>query len=265
VGIPSSTVSRESSSRGFKITRTPITRIFVDSTLEVGDALKLPEEEAHHVLKALRGRAGDAIEVVDADRRLFVAELRGGREAAILETLRAPEEEVEVSLYQAVPKGGRMDLVVEKATEVGVTKIVPLVTQRGLVEPRGRKVERWRRVAEAAARQSLRMSVPEVLDPVSFAEAARHAGDSGVLLHNALGLDPLEDVVGSPVGLFVGPEGGWSKEEMGLAREAGLAFAQLGPYRLRSETAGLVAVARARAALAKRNALEKERLREGLR
>jgi 16S rRNA (uracil1498-N3)-methyltransferase len=125
------------------------------------------------------------------------------------------------------------------------------------VEPRSRKVERWRRVAEAAARQSLRMGVPEVLDPVSFAGAARHAGDSGVLLHNALGLDPLEDVVGSPVGLFVGPEGGWSKEEMGLAREAGLAFAQLGPYRLRSETAGLVAVARARAALAKRNVLER--------
>ena len=81
--------------------------------------------------KVLRARTGDVLEVVDADRRLFAAELRGGSEAAILETLEAPNEGVGVSLYQAVPKGGRMDLVVEKATEVGVTRIVPLVTERG--------------------------------------------------------------------------------------------------------------------------------------
>ncbi|MDP8949813.1 MAG: 16S rRNA (uracil(1498)-N(3))-methyltransferase, partial [Actinomycetota bacterium] len=247
MGVPSSTVSRESSGRGFKIT--PITRIFVDSTLETGDTLTLPEEEAHHVLKVLRGRPGDALEIVDAERRLFAAELRDASEAAIRQTLEAPEEDVEVSLYQAVPKGGRMDLAVEKATEVGVTRIVPLVTQRGIVEPRGGKVERWRRVAEAAARQSLRMRVPEVLEPAPFAEAVRQTGEGGVLLHNARDLDPLEDVAGSPVSLFIGPEGGWSEEEMRLAREAGLAFAQLGPYRLRSETAGMVAVARARAAL----------------
>jgi 16S rRNA (uracil1498-N3)-methyltransferase len=201
------------------------------------------------VIKVLRGRRGDALEVVDAHRHLFAAELRDGREAAILEALEAPEEDVEISLYQAVPKGGRMDLVVEKATEVGVTRIVPLVTRRGIVEPGGRKIERWRRVAEGAARQSLRLGVPEVLGPVPFAEAARQAGEQGVLLHNALNLDPLEGKVGSPVSLFVGPEGGWSEEEMRLAGEAGLTFAQLGPYRLRSETAGMVAVARTRAAL----------------
>jgi 16S rRNA (uracil1498-N3)-methyltransferase len=251
-GVPSSTVSRESSSRGLKITRTAITRIFVDSTLEAGDALRLPEGEARHVLRVLRGKTGDALEVVDADRRLFVAELRGGNEATVLEALEAPDEDVEVSLYQAVPKGGRMDLVVEKATEVGATRIVPLVTERGIVEPRAGKVGRWRRVAEAAARQSLRMGVPEVLDPVPFAQAVRQVGERGVLLHNDAGLDPLEAVLGPPASLFVGPEGGWSEEEMRLAMQAGLAFAQLGPYRMRSETAGMVAVARARAALESR-------------
>jgi 16S rRNA (uracil1498-N3)-methyltransferase len=209
------------------------------------------------VLKVLRGRPGDVLEIVGADRQLFTAELRDGREAAILEALEVPEEDVEISLYQAVPKGGRMDLVVEKATEVGVTRIVPLVTQRGIVEPGGGKIERWRRVAEAAARQSLRLGVPEVLEPVPFAEAARQAGEQGVLLHNAADLDPLEEKVGSPVSLFVGPEGGWSEEEMRLVGEAGLAFAQLGPYRLRTETAGMVAVARARAALESRNVVER--------
>jgi 16S rRNA (uracil1498-N3)-methyltransferase len=231
------------------ITRTPITRIFVDSTLEKGASLRLPEGEAHHVFKVLRGRPGDALEIVDVDRRLFAAELRDGVEATILEALEAPEEGGEVTLFQAVPKGGRMDLVVEKATEVGVTRIVPLLTQRGIVEPGGGKVERWRRVAEAAARQALRMGVPEVLEPVTFAEAARQVGEEGVVLHNASGLDALEDLVRSPVSLFVGPEGGWSEEEMRLASAVGVAFAQLGPYRLRSETAGVVAVARARAAL----------------
>jgi 16S rRNA (uracil1498-N3)-methyltransferase len=231
-------------------TRTPITRIFVDSTLEAGGTLRLPESEDRHVLKVLRGRSGDTLEVVDADRRLFLAELGAGDEASILEVLEGPEDEgIGISLYQAVPKGGRMDLVVEKATEVGATRIVPLLTARGIVRPRDAKVGRWRRVAEAAARQSLRLGVPEVAEPMDFSEAVREAGANGVLLHNALDLEPLEAVVPIPASLFVGPEGGWSEGELRVAEEPELALAQLGPYRLRSETAGMVAVARARAAL----------------
>jgi 16S rRNA (uracil1498-N3)-methyltransferase len=222
----------------------------VDSRLEAGDALRLPEGEARHVLKALRGRQGDVLEVVDADRRLFLAELRGRGEACVLEAPEAPDHEyLDLSLYQAVPKGGRMDLVVEKATEVGATRIVPLVTERGIVLPRSGKVERWRRVAEAAARQSLRLRVPEVAELVHFSQAVRRVGGDGVLLHNAPDLEPLEAVIRDPVSLFIGPEGGWSEDELRDAEEAGLAMAQLGPYRLRSETAGMVAVARARAAL----------------
>jgi 16S rRNA (uracil1498-N3)-methyltransferase len=219
--------------------------------------LRLPDEEARHVLRVLRGRPGDVLEVMDAGRRLFVAELRGGGEAVVLEEVVAPAEDAEVFLYQAVPKGGRMDLVVEKTTEVGVTGIVPLFTERGVVKPRDGKVERWRRLAAAAARQSLRLRVPEVLEPVHFSEAVRRIGGDGILLHNAPDLDPLEAVVSSPVSLFIGPEGGWSEEEMRLAEEAGLTRAQLGPYRLRSETAGMVAVARARAALESRNMVER--------
>jgi 16S rRNA (uracil1498-N3)-methyltransferase len=217
--------------------------------------LRLPE--AQHVLKVLRGRPGDVLEVVDAGRRLFIAELRGGEEAVVLEAVETLAEEAVIFLYQAIPKGGRMDLVVEKATEVGVTGIVPLVTQRGVVKPRDSKVERWRRLAGAAARQSLRLRVPEVREPVHFSEVVRRIGEDGVLLHNAPELEPLEAVVPSPVSLFVGPEGGWSEEEMRLAEEAGLARAQLGPYRLRSETAGMVAVARARAALQSRDVVER--------
>jgi 16S rRNA (uracil1498-N3)-methyltransferase len=215
--------------------------------------LELPTGEANHVLKVLRGKTGDPVEVVDGAGRLFAARLCGGREAAVVEELAAPNcTWVEISLYQAVPKGGRMDLVVEKATEVGATRIVPLLAERGIVNPREGKVWRWRRVAEAAARQSLRLSVPEVAEPVSFEDAASEVGEAGVLLHNTPDLKPVEAVVQSPASLFVGPEGGWSEGELRLAEEAGITFGGLGSYRLRSETAGIVAAARALAALESR-------------
>lgn len=221
--------------------------------LEAGGVLELPEGEAHHVLKVLRSREGDLVEVVDGAGRLFIAELRGGRRADLVEELAlAGAEDVEISLYQAIPKGSRMDTVVEKATEVGVSTIVPVVAERGVVNPREGKIGRWRRVVEAAARQSLRLRVPEVREPVPFERAVREVGEAGVLLHNAPRLDVVEAVVGSPAGLFVGPEGGWGAGELRLAEEVGLTFAQLGPYRLRSETAGVVAVARAQAALESR-------------
>jgi len=220
--------------------------------VEPGGDFALPLDEAHHVSKVLRARSGAVFEVVDSARRLFAAKLGSGREAFVLEELAAPEEDARVVLYQAVPKGRHMDLVVEKATEIGVDRIVPLITERGVVrlEEGTGKAGRWRRVVEAAARQSLRLRIPEVGEPVSFSEAAREAGPDGVLLHNVEGLPRLEEVVRPEmVGLFVGPEGGWSDAEVAMAEENGLGLAQLGPYRLRSETAGVVAVARTRAAL----------------
>jgi 16S rRNA (uracil1498-N3)-methyltransferase len=221
--------------------------------LELDGTINLPAGEAHHLFKVLRARSGDEVEVVDGMGRLFVAGLREGGEAVVLEKLAAPEvPDTEVSLYQAVPKGGRMDLVVEKATEVGATSIVPLLTERGVVNPREGKVDRWRRVAEAAARQSLRLAVPKVSEPVPFSEVVSRVGEKGVLLHNGPGIPPVEAVVGSPAVLFVGPEGGWSEGELQLAGDAGMPFGSMGPYRLRSETAGIIAVARALATLENR-------------
>ncbi len=239
-----------------------ITRVFSSSLLETGDVLRLSEEEGHHVYKVLRGHAGDKIEVVDSAGKLFVAELAEGREAIVLEERSAEGDDGAATLYQAVPKGRHMDLVVEKATELGVKRIVPLATERGVVrlEEGGGKVRRWRRVAEAAARQSLRLRVPEVEEIAPFSEAVREAGETGVLLHNEPDLPPLEDVVsGQAVGLFVGPEGGWSEGELAMVRESGLLFAALGPYRLRSETAGIVAVARACAVLRRMRSVERSR------
>lgn len=204
----------------------------------------------------LRARPGDLVEVVGAGGGLFLAQIGDGRAATVLEELEVGFEELAVTLYQAVPKGGRMDLVVEKATEAGATRVVPLLTEHGEVNPREGKLDRWRRVAEAAARQSLRLRVPEVPEPVTFGAALRESGEAGVLLHNDPDAGDVEDAVRPGACLFVGPEGGWSEEELEEAREAGVSVAGLGPYRLRSETAGVVAVARALAALERRVRVE---------
>lgn len=209
----------------------------------------MPTGESRHLFKVLRAGRGDLVEVVGGKGGLFLGRIGDGPAISVVEKLDAGFQEIRLTLFQSVPKGGRMDLVVEKATEVGATRIVPLLAEHGEVSPREGKVERWRRVAGAAARQSLRLRLPEVASPCTFAEAICEAGDSGVLLHNAPGIADLEEAVGEDVCLFVGPEGGWSGAELEAAGEAGLALAGLGPYRLRSETAGIVAVARARAAL----------------
>ncbi|MGB3682782.1 MAG: RsmE family RNA methyltransferase [Rubrobacteraceae bacterium] len=219
--------------------------------MDEGVSFDLPHDEAHHVRNVLRGAAGDTFEAVDSTQRLFTARLEEGRGATVLAEGNTKEDTTNLRLYQAIPKGKHMDLVVEKATELGVAAIVPLITEHGVVKPSdAKKVDRWRRIAEAAARQSLQLRIPEVREPISFPEAARGEGPGGVMLHNEVGLSDLEECVqGSSAGLFVGPEGGWSEGELDLAGQCGISLAQLGPYRLRSETAGIVAVARSRAAM----------------
>lgn len=238
-------------------TKKSLTRVFVDVEVESGGLLPLPDDEAEHVYKVLRARGGESIEVVDGRRKLFAAELpeKRGEKVRVVGDLPAPDTDTGITLYQAVPKGRHMDLVVEKATELGVARVIPLFTDRGVVKPGSEtKVGRWRRVAEAAARQSLQLRVPEVGEPQTFSQAADGAGEGGIVLHAGEGLPAVEEAlyrrpVGSPVSLFVGPEGGWSGVELDHASDKGLVLAGLGPYRLRSETAGVVAVARAEASL----------------
>jgi len=234
----------------------PRTRIFLETEAGTGDRVELPAAEARHIFKVLRAREGEAVEAVTPGRRLLLAGVYGDYRRARAEVIRelpVPRgPETRVTLYQAVPKGKHMDLVAEKATELGVRRIVPLLTEHGEVEPSDEKLDRWRRIAEAAARQSLQLRVPAVSEPERFREALESLAEteSGVLLHNEAGLPTLEEAVSAGgAALFVGPEGGWSGQELDQARERGLEPAQMGPYRLRAETAGVVAVARAESRL----------------
>ncbi|HEX8720814.1 MAG TPA: 16S rRNA (uracil(1498)-N(3))-methyltransferase [Pyrinomonadaceae bacterium] len=230
-----------------------------------GGAVVLSEEESRHLRDVLRLRAGDEASVFDGEGREFacvVAEAggRGGR-AARLEVRGpaeppAPESPLELTLAVALLKGEKFDLVVQKATELGATRLVPVETRRADVRLRdardaGRRVERWRRLALEAAKQSGRARVPTVAPPRPFeslAAAAPGERTPRVMFaeRGGAGLDSLAAGFGGgrrELTALVGPEGGWEDEETEFARSHGWRVVTLGGRTLRAETAAVTACA----------------------
>jgi 16S rRNA (uracil1498-N3)-methyltransferase len=165
-----------------------------------------------------------------------------------------PERRTAVHLYQCITKGERFDWLVEKATEVGVSRIIPLITARSVVraEAGSNKTERWRRIAVEAAEQSGRSSVPVVEGPLQLSEAIDSVGGVGVLPYEGAGegapsiqealTDRIDELFATAeVSLFIGPEGGFEEEEVRTAVGRGISVVTLGRRVLRAETAGLVA------------------------
>jgi 16S rRNA (uracil1498-N3)-methyltransferase len=206
----------------------------------------------HYLAHVLRARPGDKVVLFDGAGQEADAIIEVVAEAGLVLSVSAPRAAATrgapITLLCGLLKGEKMDLVIQKATELGAARIVPLVTDRSVVrldEERGEaRRARWSRIAAEAARQSRRADVPEIAAPTDFgaalAAAAPHA--LRLLLHEGetapLRLDePLEVVVA------VGPEGGFSPEEVAAARAAGFQVAGLGPRVLRAETAAIAALA----------------------
>ncbi len=216
---------------------------------QVGPEFHLEREEAQHLVRVLRLGVGDRFLAFDGSGQEVLAEILGTRprvRARLLES-RHPQVEPEtaVTLYLALVKGERFDWAVEKATELGVSRLVPMATERTEVRvPGEERQRRWQRLATAAAAQSGRVRVPEVAAPLSFFRAIGEAArlERAVLL--APGGQPLAGPWGATLALLVGPEGGFSEAEHAAAASAGLATAGLGPRILRVETAALAALAR---------------------
>jgi 16S rRNA (uracil1498-N3)-methyltransferase len=233
---------------------------------EGGASVVLSEEESRHLRDVLRLRAGEEAYVFDGEGREYacvVAEAGGRRGAARLEvrgraTAPSPESPLELTLAVALLKGEKFDLVVQKATELGVTFIIPVSTKRSDVRPRdgreepggAKRVERWRRLALEAAKQSGRARVPFVAEPRAFETLAGdepHADSTRVLFaeRGGAGLAALADASRRPTNVtaLVGPEGGWDDEELEFARARGWTIVTLGGRTLRAETAALTACA----------------------
>lgn len=226
-------------------------RIFIPSVPEAEIPVALKGEEARYVLAVLRMRAGEELSLVDPRGGLHRARIEraGGStlQLRVLESLPPrPEPGTGVVLLQGILKGGKMDLVIQKATELGVREIVPFVTERSQVRDT-RKLSRWRKVALEAARQCGRAAVPSVREPVPMKDFFRGSERplKGFIFWEEggrpLSAEPLKDSE-EDVLVAVGPEGGFTKEEAQGAEGRGLTVSTLGPLILRAETAAIAAV-----------------------
>jgi len=225
-----------------------------------GPGVTLTGAEFHH-LRVLRLRPGEIVRLGDGAGREFTARLlRMLSDRAELELAEELRREVEsplrVTLYQGLARGDKLDWTLQKATELGLARFVPVFTERSQVKPQeggGQRLKRWQEIARQAARQSERTRVPEVAPPCSYDQAVAEAALAELALIPYEDADPAQTwkarLAGrsgvSEVALLVGPEGGFTPGEVERAVRAGVQAVSLGPRILRSETAGLVAVAMA--------------------
>jgi 16S rRNA (uracil1498-N3)-methyltransferase len=215
-------------------------RFFVDRVHNGHAAIS--GDEAHHLVRVLRVEAGQKFEISDT-RRVWIGEVESARKSevrfSLLEEIPAGAELPEVVLCLAIVKFDRFEWAVEKATELGVTRIIPVETTRtdqGLFQGAAKRADRWRRIAHEAAEQSRRLAPPEIADPIRF--AAVNVPVSRFILDERPGAPMLVKVLATaPVALFVGPEGGWTDAERATLIESGWVAASLGRLILRAETA----------------------------
>jgi len=230
-----------------------LTRVYVETCLEAGAALELPPETAAHVAKVLRARVGDGLILFNGDGREFSATIesvRGARVRASVGpgTFVDRESALAVTLVQSVPRGDRMDFIVQKATELGVARIVPTLSQRSVVRLDARQSEakatHWRAVVVSACEQCGRNRVPAVEEPrqlIDYLGAAAGGGTRLVLEPDADADTVTRDVAGS-VEIAIGPEGGFAPDELEAFHLAGFKRVRFGPRILRTETAAIAAL-----------------------
>lgn len=215
------------------------------------------EEESHHIARVLRMEPGETIEVFDGFGQEYVCRISVVEpqvEAEVIEKINTlVESPIGISLAQALIKFDKFDFVVQKATELGVVAIYPIASERTEIKLAPQKasdrVERWRKIAQEAAKQSRRSVIPlihpiERIEPFLAKDQMRPKKLKAMPTeHRGIGFkDLLKQRRFTDVSLLVGPEGGWSEKDLQAASAAGYLFVSLGKRILRTETAGLVAI-----------------------
>ena len=226
-------------------------RVHVEQPLAAGQQVPLPERSAQHLLRVLRLADGDAVTLFNGDGHDYAARLRGGGRHAHAEVLActppaAAEAALPVVLLQALARGEKMDWVLQKATELGVAAIVPVLSERTEVRLAGERVERrmehWRGVVASACEQCGRAVLPTLSEPLPLDRLASLPQLPALRLYlhpeAAQSLATLSLQPGAPVAVAIGPEGGWSERDLGVLHASGFDGLRLGPRVLRTETAG---------------------------
>lgn len=232
-----------------------LTRVHIPQPLHEGAEIALPESASQHLMRVLRLGVGDACIAFNGDGHDYAATLvsAGKREARLRIGMATPvnrESPLRIVLLQGVARGEKMDLILQKATELGVQSVLPVFSQRSdvkLDEARGAKrLEHWRAVVAAACEQCGRTMVPVVQAPLPLVAALQGLGDVGLrMLLDPQGPHALRtlELQGDAACIAVGPEGGWSPLDREQLQTAGFTGLRLGPRVLRTETAGLAAIA----------------------
>jgi 16S rRNA (uracil1498-N3)-methyltransferase len=237
--------------------RFPVARVIARPEAVSRDRIRFDAGEAHHLRRVLRLRPGAVVEATDGTGRLYTVRLVALESEGAWGTIEAQDEPVRespcaITLAQAILKGDRMSWLVQKATELGVSRIIPMGTARVVARPPAGAVARhgrWERIAREAVKQCGRVVVPAIEPLRAFAEVAREIprhdlawvcweGGGRSLATMAAEVAPPARLL-----LLVGPEGGFTSREVALAQEAGARLVSLGPRILRAESAGLTAVA----------------------
>ncbi len=217
--------------------------------------------DVNHIRNVLRMKPGEEIAVSNGtdgrEYRCGIVEI--GEEQVICELRFIKEDGLELSsrvhLFQGLPKADKMELIIQKAVELGVYEVIPVETKRAVVKLDAKKarqkMERWQAIAEAAAKQSKRRIIPRVSEPVTFARALELAGGMEVKMipyELADGMERTKQMISSlpedaDIAVFIGPEGGFEESEIKAAADAGVVPITLGKRILRTETAGLTVMA----------------------
>ncbi|KPU44122.1 ribosomal RNA small subunit methyltransferase E [Oxobacter pfennigii] len=216
-------------------------------------------EDVDHIRKVLRCRAGDAVVISDGrdyeynctissiDKKEVICEINEKRP-------NVTEAEIKIHLYQGIPKAAKMDLIIQKCTELGVHSITPVNMDRAVVKfdnkENDNKLTRWRRIAEEAAKQSCRGRIPHIFEPMDFDDVLNDIKDYDMAImpyerEDKLGLKHIlnDEKACKDIAVIIGPEGGFSDKEVIKANEAGIVTVTLGPRILRTETAGFTCLA----------------------
>lgn len=214
-------------------------------------------EDEKHIKTVLRAREGEELTLCDGEGMDYQCRIASLERGVLLDILSKEvcetEPRTKITLYQGLPKADKMELIIQKCVELGVDRIVAVSTERAIVKldkKESKKLERWQKIAEAAAKQSGRGKIPEIGQQVlKFKEAVAEAKelDGAIIPYEKEQETGIRQFVqgfqGESIGVFIGPEGGFAEEEIALAQENGITPITLGKRILRTETAGMTTAA----------------------
>ncbi|TYQ12912.1 UNVERIFIED_CONTAM: 16S rRNA (uracil1498-N3)-methyltransferase [Acetivibrio alkalicellulosi] len=233
-----------------------MSKFFVDKKNILAKSINITGEDVIHIKKVLRLKCGDNIIISDGAGTDYYVEIQNIQQDLVETKIisfekNIAEPSINITLFQGLPKSDKMDLIIQKGVELGVKKIVPVITERTVVKISGakdsiKKCERWNRISMEASKQCNRGFIPKVDGPIFFSDALKmlNGGNLNILPYekekdNRLKYILNDSIKAKDIYVFIGPEGGFSQEEVEIAVKSGVNTVSLGPRILRTETAGI--------------------------